>query len=84
MTDNRLSSSIRFFQENIAKIIRKLYPNKAHGHDDISIRMLKIYGSSIYKPLEMIFKLCIETGVFPSQWKRGNIIPIHKKETNKH
>ena len=41
--------------------------------------MLKIYDSSIYKPLEMIFKQCMETGVFPSEWKKANIVPIHKK-----
>ena len=41
--------------------------------------MLKICGSSIYKPLEMIFKQCIGTGVFPSESKKGNIVPIHKK-----
>ena len=41
--------------------------------------MLKICGSSICKPLEMIFKQCIETGVFPSEWKKANIVPIHKK-----
>ena len=39
----------------------------------------KICGSSIYKPLEMIFKQCIETGFFPSEWKKANIVPIHKK-----
>ena len=27
----------------------------------------------------MIFKQCIETGVFPSEWKKSNIVPIHKK-----
>ena len=29
----------------------------------------------------MIFKQCIETGVFPSpaEWKKANIVPIHKK-----
>ena len=42
--------------------------------------MLKIYGSSICKPLEMILKQCAETGAFPSQWKRGNIVPIYKNE----
>ena len=41
--------------------------------------MLKICGFSIYKPLEMIFKQCIETGFFPSEWKKANIVPIHKK-----
>ena len=77
-TGNHLSS-VNFCQDDIAKIIQNLDPNKAHGHDNISIRMLKICGSSIYKPLEMIFKQCIETGVFPSEWKKANIVPIHKK-----
>ena len=71
--------SVSFSQDDIAKIVQNLDPNKAHGHDNISIRMLKVCGSSIYKPLEMIFKQCIETGVFPSEWKKANIVPIHKK-----
>ena len=41
--------------------------------------MLKICGSSICKHLEIIFKQCIETGVFPSEWKKANIVLIHKK-----
>ena len=27
----------------------------------------------------MIFKQCLETGLFPSEWKKSNIVPIHKK-----
>ena len=46
LTDNRLSSA-RFFQDDIAKIIQNLDPNKAHGHDNISILMLKICDCSI-------------------------------------
>ena len=68
----------------MVKIIQNLDPNKVHGHDNISIRMLKICGSSSYKPVEMIFKQCIETGVFRSERKNGSIVPIHKKETNKY
>ena len=83
LTDNRLSS-VSFSQDDIAKIIQNLDPNKAHGHDNISIRMLKICVPSIYKPLEMIFKLCIETGVFPSEWIRLILFPSTKKGTNKH
>ena len=78
MTDNHLSS-VSFSQDNIAKIIQNIDPNKAHGHNNVSIRMLKICGSSIYKPLKMIFKQCIETIAFPSKWKKANIVPIHKK-----
>ena len=72
-------SSVSFSQGDIAKIIQNLDPDKAHGHDNISIHMLKICISSIYKPLEMILKQCIETGVFSSEWKETNIVLIHKK-----
>ena len=41
--------------------------------------MLKVCRPSIYKPLEIIFNQCLETGVFPCEWKKDNIVPIHKK-----
>ena len=82
LTDNRLSS-LSFFSGRHCQIIQNLDTNKAHGHDNISIHMLNICDSSIYKPLEMIFKQRIETGVFHSEWKKANIVPIHKKGRNK-
>ena len=78
LTNNRLSS-VTFSQDNIAKIIQNLDSGKAHGHDNISIHILKICGSAIYEPLAIIFKQCVDTGIFPSEWKKGNIVPIHKK-----
>ena len=41
--------------------------------------MVEVCGPSIYKPVGIIFKQCLQTGVFPSEWKKGNIVPIHKK-----
>ena len=38
-TDNRLST-VNLSIDDISKIIQNLDPNKAHGHDKISIRML--------------------------------------------
>ena len=67
----------------MGKIIQNLDSNKAHGHDNISIRMFKICGDSIYEPLEIIFRQALLTGVFPSEWKKGKIIPVHKKVTSK-
>ena len=78
LTNKRLSC-VSFSHNKIAKVIQNLDPNKAHCHDNRSIRMLKVCGHSIYKPLEIIFNQCLETGVFPSEWKKGNIVPIHKK-----
>ena len=65
----------------ILKAIRNLNPNKAHGCDDISIRMLKICNDSIVLPLRHIFTKCLEFQTFPTLWKRANILPIHKKQS---
>ena len=65
LPNNRLCF-VSFSQDDIDKLIQNLDPNKAHDHDNISMRMLKICCYSIYKSLEVIFKQCIETGVFPS------------------
>ena len=73
---------MKFSGDDIGEIIRNLNPNKAHGHDRISIRMLQICGPSLYKPLRMIFEKCFTSGSFPAEWKRGNIVPIHKKMIN--
>ena len=41
--------------------------------------MIKIYGKSLCKPLEMIFKSCIIKGEYPSEWRKANVVPVHKK-----
>ena len=60
-TDNFLYS-IGFSTEDILKMMTNLYSNKAHGHDEISIRMLKICGSFVCRPLQIIYKSCLERG----------------------
>ena len=77
-TDNSLYS-VKFSTENILQIINKLDSNKAHGHDEISIRMLKICGSSVCRPLQIIYKSCLDKGKFPQEWKKANVVPVHKK-----
>ena len=51
-------SSIQVTRAHFAKIIKNLDPNKAHGHDKISIGMLKLCGESVLPPLELILKCC--------------------------
>ena len=74
---NNLLSTISFTKDDIANIIKNLNPNKAHGFDMISIRMLKICGDSILKPLKLIFKSYIESGKFPIEWEKTNVFPVH-------
>ena len=77
--DNRLSA-VNFSIDDIAKMLQNLDPNIARGHDKISIRMLQLCVNSICKPLELIFRQAMESGSFPSEWEKGNVVPIHKKD----
>ena len=49
----------------------------------IRIRMLKLCGDSIWKPLEITFKNCQKEGIFPNEWKKANVVPSTKKMINK-
>ena len=41
--------------------------------------MIKIFGKSVCKPLELLFRNSIVTGKFPQVWKKANVIPVYKK-----
>ena len=45
----------------------------------MSVRMVKICDESLLKPLFNIFQFSLETGIIPSNWKRGNAVPMYKK-----
>ena len=78
LTQSRLDSII-FNENEILKIVRALNINKAHGYDDISIRMIKICDKSLLKPLIILFENSTKSSCYPDIWKRSNIIPVHKK-----
>ena len=57
-------SSFDIFKDGITNIILSLDPSKVHGHDGISIRMLKICAFSMSKPLLLLFKHSLENECF--------------------
>ena len=65
---------VDFSLEQVSNIIKKLNPIKVHGHDKISMHMLKLYENSINKVLPTIFKNCFNVGIFPNDWKKANIV----------
>ena len=79
-TENRLNVII-FENEKLLKIIQSSDANKAYGCDGISIRMLKQSSPSIIKLLSIIFQNYLKSGTFPNDWKKGNIVPVHKKNS---
>ena len=72
-------TSLDFNEEEILKNIRALIIHKAHGHDDISIRMIKICDKSLLKSSILLFQNSAKLSYFPDIWKRSNVIPVHKK-----
>ena len=65
--------------QKILNIIRSLDPNKAHGWDEISVRMMKLSDAALVVPLKMIFTKCFKCGLFPQIWKCANVVSVHKK-----
>ena len=43
--------------------------------------MIQICGNPLMHPLKLIFEAAIKSGCFPATWKKGNSIPVHKKES---
>ena len=60
-------AKIVFTTDDVPNIIKNIDSNKSHGHDNITIRTLKICGVSICKPLEIIFRTCLNHGKFPEE-----------------
>ena len=50
----------------------------------IIIRISKICGISICRPLELVFNKFISNGIFPSESKKGNVVPIYKKNNRQY
>ena len=73
-TRERLSS-LESCVDDIVKTIRSLDQNKAHGHDEISICMIKLCASSISKPLHLIFRNCLETVIPQMEKSQYNSCP---------
>ena len=63
--------------------IRALSIHKAHGHDDISIRMIQICDRTLLKPLIIIFQNSVKYLYYPDIWKRSDI-PVDKKVINNY
>ena len=60
-------------------IIRSQKPNKAHGWDKVSVRMIKYFDSALVLPLKVAFLNCLSRVIFLDAWKCANVVPLHKK-----
>ena len=57
-------------------IIRNLDPNKSHGWENLSVRMI-----SFVVTLNLSIKGTLQEGKYSDCWKKGNVVLVHKKES---
>ena len=83
----RTGSWIKSFHttENvILAVIKTLNPNKAHGCNSISIKIIKICSQSLIWPLKTpnirISKYSLKKVNFQKYGKKANVVYVHKKE----
>ena len=76
-------TSIKLDNNDVFKIIKSLNVIKAHGHDGILVRMIKVCDESLVQLLSLIFRGCIDTGVYPDTWKKSNTVSVQKKMISK-
>ena len=61
------------------KALESLNPTKLMGWDMIPPKILKLATKELASSLTNIFNLAINSGGYPTSWKRGEWIPVHKK-----
>ena len=64
----------------ITKLIRSLKNKNGSGHDGISNRILKGITQSINEPLSIIFNKSMEEGIFPTEMKKADTVPLYKSK----
>ena len=77
---NTRVNSFKATESDILLIIKPLGSTKAHGYDNLSIRMIKMWSESITLPSKIIFQGSLKKGKSPEIWKKANVILLCKKE----
>ena len=68
-----------FTQKEITTAINNLSTNKACGVDNIINEYFKNAIDILIEPLQILFNKILRSGIFPSQWATGLVVPIYKK-----
>ena len=66
-------------QQSVKEALSLLDPKKATGCDGITSEFLKMNAEQLAPSLSSLYNSCITQGKWPSEWKKGEWAPVHKK-----
>ena len=64
--------------DEIVASLKSINSNRSPGPDGICIEMIKVTLHEILPFLNVLFNKIYDTGIFPSEWSKSIICPIHK------
>ena len=67
-----------FAPETVYSMLQGLKMSKAAGSDGLTPKLIFVFKESLAEPLCAILNESIRTSVFPSIWKKADIVPISK------
>ena len=76
-TDHVLNQEIT--ADEVQKAVTNFKPGKACGLDNVLAEMLKAGGQEVILFMTKLFHTIFYKGIYPSEWAKAIIIPIHKK-----
>ena len=65
--------------DGVRQLLAGLQPGKAAGPDGLPPRILSVAANELAVPLTHLFRLTLDTGELPSEWKMAYVSPIFKK-----
>ena len=76
-------NSFKIKEMGVAEVqnaLKQINPGKSTGWDGIPPKALKCGADQLALPLTTLFNSCIRERKWPSDWKKGEWVPIHKKD----
>lgn len=75
---NNFLTSIKFKDDQVLKVLKRLDIHKGAGSDGIPSIFVAKCATALAKPLTVIYNKSLTTGLFPSEWKIALIVPLLK------